>query len=132
MVKDLFTTLGLQIVNYSIPLYGSLIKGYFPCDKPPQMPVGFSFPAQKELQHSPENTTVSKQAKTFNILPSQWAFEDNGNNNCTAVIIGLGPGEGWVVGQPFFEGHYLDFFPGKNYTFGIADLKSPANGREFS
>lgn len=125
VVKEILDNLGFQVVNYSVPIYGSVIKGYLPCVKRPT--VGFSFPAQAVLENPSQSTSIiSKKAKNFKILPSQWAFQDNGNNNCTAILIGLAQ-EVWIMGQPFFEGHYLDFNRSKNYTMGFADLKDPHN-----
>lgn len=62
------------------------IYGYYPCDNPPT--VGFSFPAQSDIAAANSSSPISRTAKTFNIPKSAFQLADNGNNNCTAVLMG--------------------------------------------
>jgi pepsin A len=89
------------------------------------MSPAVSFPAQSELQRS-------QKSKIFNVSPLLWNVYDHGNNNCTSILGGTNaltqPKSGktyWLLGQPFFAGHYVDFdTTAKTISFG--DLKDPS------
>ncbi|EMF11908.1 acid protease [Sphaerulina musiva SO2202] len=109
VARALFKALKIQSVEQHEAGCSSIVYGYYPCDKPPQ--VGFQV-----------------GDKTFNIDASQFALEDNGNNNCTAVVTGIDfdfAPDWWLVGQAWFQGKYADFHRsgGDEYTFGVAHLK---------
>ncbi|KAL9530746.1 hypothetical protein SMMN14_05965 [Sphaerulina musiva] len=109
VARALFKALKIQSVEQHEAGCSSIVYGYYPCDKPPQ--VGFQV-----------------GDKTFNIDASQFALEDNGNNNCTAVVTGIDfdfAPDWWLVGQAWFQGKYTDFHRsgGDEYTFGVAHLK---------
>lgn len=69
-----------------------------------------SFPAEADLK-------PGQRAKLFNVSPKVWDVYNHGNNNCTSILGGTSflnpveiqnvsfPGE-WLLGQPFFSGHY--------------------------
>jgi pepsin A len=64
----------------------------------------------------------------FNIDPSQFQLEDNGNNNCTAIITGIDyDTPWWLVGQAWFQGKYVEFdardAKDNKYVVGVAMLK---------
>lgn len=87
----------------------SVLFGYYPCDAPPQ--IGFTV-----------GNTV------FNIDNSSFALTDNGKNNCTSTLVGVSPkvfGEnGWLIGQAWMQGKYIDFDAGGN-SVAMAVLKDP-------
>lgn len=109
VARALFKALKIQTVEQHEAGCSTIVYGYYPCDNPPE--VGFQV-----------------GDKTFNIHPSQFALEDNGNNNCTAVVTGIDfdfAPEWWLVGQAWFQGKYADFYreSSDTYTFGVAHLK---------
>ena len=90
-----------------------------------------SFPAKSDLEGS-HSASVSKTSKTFDVLSSEWSVKDNGKNNCTAVLAGtndfhdpLNHTTAWLVGQPLYQGHYIDH--DISGTLGFADLVDPSN-----
>ncbi|KAH8682827.1 aspartic peptidase domain-containing protein [Tricladium varicosporioides] len=123
-VTEIFNATGIQGVLQNTT-EGPILTGYFPCDKPPT--VGFSFPSQTNA--STATGSISKNSTIFNIPSSLWAVKNNGGNNCTAVMSGQDystyPGL-WVVGQPFFQGRYIDHNIADG-TVGIANLKTSAS-----
>ena len=69
-----------------------------------------------------------------------WDVYDHGHNNCTSILGGTTALESipalesiakkaWLLGQPFFAGHYVDFDITKN-TIAYGDLKNPSDPRE--
>ncbi|KFY31701.1 hypothetical protein V493_00881 [Pseudogymnoascus sp. VKM F-4281 (FW-2241)] len=128
-VSAIFNATGIQGVLRSTS-EGDLLTGYFPCDKSPT--VGFNFPSKTNASIATEESlsTISKSSSTFNIPLNAWAAVNNGNNNCTAVLSGQDykahPGL-WVVGQPFFQGLYVDHDM-ENGTVGFAPLKGDNPG----
>ncbi|KAK1254824.1 hypothetical protein MKX08_008819 [Trichoderma sp. CBMAI-0020] len=105
MVKALFDKLGFQsFTRDAIGCDGTLF-GYYPCDSPPR--IGFQ---------------VGNSTQVFFIEPEAFKMEDNGDNNCTATITGgnIGAG-GWLVGQSWFQGKYIDFDVTGNQV-GVANL----------
>ncbi|KUJ16902.1 acid protease [Mollisia scopiformis] len=123
-VSSIFEANGIKGV-LSNSSSGLQLTGYFPCDSPPN--IGFSFPSQTNA--STAVGTISKNSTIFDIPANTWAAVDNGNNNCTAILGGQDvaafPGL-WVVGQPFFQGRYLDHNLAES-TIGIATLKTSSN-----
>lgn len=93
MVKALFDKLGFQSFTRDVIGCSGTLFGYYPCDSPPH--IGFQ---------------IGNSSQTFFIEPEAFKMEDNGNNNCTATITGgnIGAG-GWLVGQSWFQGKYVDF-----------------------
>ncbi|SMQ53823.1 unnamed protein product [Zymoseptoria tritici ST99CH_3D7] len=114
VARKLFTALNIQIVEQTLPGCTNSIFGYYPCDKPPT--VGFQF-----------------GDKVFNIESSRFQLEDNGNNNCTAIITGIDVTEKhpnlWLIGQAWMQGKYVDFRKKDDgYEIGVANLKNPGSG----
>lgn len=86
-----------------------------------------AFPPKKALKKG-ENSTI------FNVSPKVWDVYDNGNNNCTSILGGSNlftnktlHFEAWLLGQPFFAGHYLDFdATAKTISYGnLVDPSAP-------
>ncbi|QPH02360.1 hypothetical protein C2857_006569 [Epichloe festucae Fl1] len=79
------------------------ITGYYRCSAPPK--IGFSL-----------------GGRNFNVLPEALAFAKEGDN-CTASVRGSDAfGNNWLVGQPFFQGRYIDHSI-RDGTMGFADRK---------
>ena len=76
---------------------GGVITGQYICDGSMIYPaVGFQFGEDKEW--------------SLSISPSAFRGPGNGNGNCTAAIISIDLGlDMWIVGQPWFQGKYVDF-----------------------
>jgi pepsin A len=97
-------------MQYRIQKLGGVttVNGYFPCDQPPTL--GFSIPSQSNATAAAkaDSKLISHKSSIFNIARDQWIAEDNGNNNCTAIIAGTSeityPGL-WVVGQREYLNH---------------------------
>ncbi|KAL3422802.1 Gastricsin [Phlyctema vagabunda] len=107
-VSQIFNATGIQGV-ISETADGPFLTGYFPCNAPPS--VGFRIPSQSNASTLTASAGISVVPTIFNIPNDAWVAKDNGNNNCTAVLGGQNyaafPGL-WVVGQPFFQGRYID------------------------
>ena len=75
-----------------------------------------------------------QRSKIFNVSPAVWDVYDHGNNNCTSILGGTNAltdpkthATAWLLGQPFFAGHYIDFDITRGAeTIGFGDLKDPA------
>ncbi|KAG0646502.1 hypothetical protein D0Z07_7451 [Hyphodiscus hymeniophilus] len=108
-VAALFDAAGLQylIVNSTNPAVPTTLTGYYPCDQPP--PFGFGFPSISNATTASENgnRNVSHESTVFNVLPSQ-LLQNGTGNNCTASIHGTDEFGGWIVGQAFFQGKYVE------------------------
>jgi pepsin A len=95
-VSAIFNSTGIQGVHN-----GSSLFGYFPCDKPPTL--GLGLPSQADATSAAKNhsTVLSNTSTVFNISSDQWAIDDNGDNNCTAVLSGqdFGGESIWIFGQ---------------------------------
>ncbi|KAJ5757802.1 acid protease [Penicillium nucicola] len=100
-------------IQYFIHKSGDVttVNGYFPCDQPPNFGISIPSLSNATAAAKADSKLVSHKSSIFNIARDQWVAEDNGNNNCTAIISGTSeityPGL-WVIGQPFFHGHYID------------------------
>lgn len=112
-----FDEAGIQSVLY--PGDPAFLYGYYPCDAPPQF--GLKFPAQADIATANKTSAVSKKATLFNVARSAFQFADNGNNNCTAVLMGSSQYPDWTVGQAFFQTHYIDHDV-TSQTMGFAKL----------
>ena len=60
-----------------------------------------------------------------------WNVFDHGHNNCTSILGGTTALESiapkvWLLGGPFFAGHYVDFDITEN-TIAYGDLKNPSD-----
>ena len=85
-----------------------------------------SFPAQSDLKKS----RTPAKSKIFNVSPKLWDVYDHGDNNCTSIVGGTNAlnykgATAWLLGQPFFAGHYIDFDISA-HTISYADLKDPS------
>lgn len=104
-VRAIFEQAGIQGVMED----GTLL-GYFPCDKPPSLALGFGLPSQNVSSAASAGETIpaSNKSTTFNIPSGAWAAVNNGNNNCTAVLSGIDvpqiPGL-WIAGQGQYRHH---------------------------
>ena len=85
-----------------------------------------SFPAKVDLKEGEE-------AKVFNVAKSLWDVYDHGNNNCTSILGGTNAltdaktgATAWLLGQPFFAGHYVDFVISHPNTVAFGDLVDPS------
>ncbi|KAK2608811.1 hypothetical protein QQS21_002668 [Conoideocrella luteorostrata] len=96
-VRSLFKMAGMQSVETD-----TFITGYYNCSAPPE--IGFEI-----------GGTI------FNVLPAALASSRDGDN-CTASIHGSYSPGGWALGQPFFQGKYIDHYVSKR-TMGFANLK---------
>lgn len=72
---------------------------------------------------------VSRKSTIFDVHESAFPLTNDGNGTCTSsptgVNISLPQSKNrniWVVGQPFFQTHYLDFDIGES-TMGFVDQK---------
>ncbi|KAI9727940.1 MAG: hypothetical protein M1828_005345 [Chrysothrix sp. TS-e1954] len=106
------------------------LTGYYPCDNPPTL--SFSYPSQADIDNPPAGVAISKTSRKFNIFKSTWPVAVNGDNNCTAVLAGTNAdadpaddANAWLVGQPLYQGHYIDH--NVEGTVGMADLLHPAD-----
>jgi cathepsin D len=120
-VRAMFKAAGITAVenpgNGNTP---TTLDGYYDCSKPPQL--GFGFPSAGQAAHS-KNKAVSASSSIFNVLPQVLAQKNN-NGNCTAIIHGTDEFQGmWLVGQAFFQGHYIDHNVDAG-TMGFATLKA--------
>ncbi|KAG5927796.1 hypothetical protein E4U42_001765 [Claviceps africana] len=97
-VNDLFNAAGVQVVRSA-----SGITGYYDCRSPPK--IGFAL-----------------SGTTFEIAPEALALAKDGNN-CTASVKGTNAfGPWWILGQPFFQGRYIDHDV-TGHKIGFANLK---------
>lgn len=145
--KKIFDLLGYQthLAVQKTNLFGGVttkvLEGYFPCDQPPTLGCKFlnslkgtiqlthcivSFPTKSALK-------AGEKAKIFNVSPLLWDVYDHGNNNCTSILGGTNAlsdpktgFEAWLLGQPFFAGHYVDFVISHPNTIAFADLEDPS------
>jgi hypothetical protein len=121
----------------------TVLNGYFNCNDPPilgcrstlafrdfKLMISVSFPAQWQLQ-SGQTATV------FNVSPDVWGVFKNTATNCTSILggtngIDVGDTPAWLLGQPFFAGHYVDFNVedqvSGNAVISFANLANPADG----
>ena len=110
-VEQLFNESGIIPVEQNSPGCGTVLTGHYNCSQPPK--IGFQF-GPNFLQ------------PVMHIHPSALKQTDNGNNNCTASIVGSGDdanGSSWILGKPFFHGKYLDFNVDQKRV-GVAYLNS--------
>ena len=89
--------------------------GYYPCDNPPTVGLQLVLPGTTNSRHV--------NGPVFNIEGDAFKLADNGNNNCTAIITGWGEGNSWTVGQPWFQGKYVDSQGLYGILTGVATLK---------
>lgn len=92
----MFKATGIKGVELSLPGCTTVLMGYFPCSKIPQ--IGFAFPSAYDAKHAKGAT--SDISTVFNIEPSAFIEAKDGHGNCTATITGIDTGyPGWIVGQ---------------------------------
>jgi hypothetical protein len=84
----------------------SLLTGYYPCDKPPNLGFGFPSITNATTAREEHNRTISHHNIIFDMLPEALAFITT-ENNCTASIYGSDEYPGFLVGQG-------QFVPGEN------------------
>lgn len=90
-------------------------------------PPTVSFPAQSQLK-------PGEKAKNFDISPAVWDVyrHRRDRTNCTSIIGGTNAyasvaGNAWILGQPFFAGHYVDFdISEEPHTVSFGDLIDPS------
>jgi hypothetical protein len=70
----------------------------------------------------------------FNVSPDVWGVFNNSATNCTSILGGtdgitVGNVSAWLLGQPFFAGHYIDFhMETDNELVSFANLANPSDG----
>jgi pepsin A len=88
----------------------------------------------RAVRFPPESSLTRGQTnQIFTVSKNVWDVHDHGNNNCTSILTGtnfLEKDAGaieWLVGQPLFAGHYIDFdIAGKRIGYG--NLANPETG----
>lgn len=120
-VQALFKAAGIQSVtipgNGDVP---TVVNGYYPCDKPPALGLAIPSASEAAKAKTANSKSVSQASTVFNILNEPLAQTKDGNN-CTAVIHGTDQFPFWLVGQAFFQGHYVDHNVDDS-TMGFATL----------
>ena len=126
--KDIFEAAGIQTVEVEPPwgncteayAGGKIVLGYYPCDNPPKIGLHLLDPKDGNIR-----------GPVFNIEPEAFKMHDNGNNNCTATIVGLPSQErhgskSWNVGNAWMRGKYTDY-TSWGVLQGVALLKNKAD-----
>ncbi|KAH6667490.1 aspartic peptidase domain-containing protein [Halenospora varia] len=125
VVQKLFNLAGIQSISRITLLRegvnATILTGYYPCATPPTF--GFSLPslANISLAESNMSSSVSNSSRVFNVVPEA-LVQNSTNGNCTSSIYGAKDLDLWLVGQPFFQGRYVDH-DFENGSMGFADLR---------
>jgi len=99
----------------------TILTGYYPCSEPPSF--GFGLPSLDNITQigSSSDSAISNRSSIFNVQPHGLA-QNSTDGNCSSSIYGAAGMEGlWIVGQPLFQGHYIDHNFEDN-TMGFAKL----------
>lgn len=126
VVQQIFNASGVTYEMVNQTGCAPTLVGTYPCAHPPKL--GFGFPSTSDAAQSAAigNNTVSKESTIFDVAAASFS-SNNANGICTSVLAGQdiilpqAPNQPlWVVGQPWFQTHYLDFNIGDG-TVGVAD-----------
>lgn len=116
----MFKALNLRTENSTIVFLGglnaTLVTAYYPCASPPTF--GFGLPSLDVI------SPTYAESKLFNIVPSALIQEQNGTE-CKMIVHGVDTLDTrgfWLVGQPFFQGRYIDHNYAGNGSMGFADM----------
>lgn len=127
IVQKIFDATGVTGIMTNASGCASTLMGVYPCSQPPKL--GFGFPSMADAVAADGKSGVNRNSIIFDVPASAFPSIDYGNSTCastlTGVNINLPQSQNrnlWVVGQPFFQTHYLDFNVGEG-TVGFADQK---------
>lgn len=125
IVQQIFNATGVTGIMTNSSGCASTLVGVYPCSQPPKL--GFGFPSMNDSAAASGNSGVSRKSTIFDVPASAFPVTNDGNGNCTSVLAGVNINlpqtqnrSLWVVGQPFFQTHYLDFNVGEG-TVGFSD-----------
>jgi pepsin A len=127
IVQKIFDATGVTGIMTNGSGCTSTLVGVYPCSQPPKL--GFGFPSMEDAAVAGGNSGVSQNSTIFDVHASAFPLTNDGNGTCTSALIGVNISlpqsqnrNLWVVGQPFFQTHYLDFNVGEG-TVGFANQK---------
>lgn len=122
----MFKALNLRTENSTIVflrgLNATMVTAYYPCDSPPTF--GFGLPSLDNV------TAEYPESKLFNVLDSALVQERNGTE-CEMIVHGVDTLDTrgfWLVGQPFFQGKYVDHRYAGEGSMGFAELRKGYGG----
>jgi pepsin A len=126
VVQQIFNASGVTYELVNQTGCAPTLVGTYPCSQPPELGFGFPSSADASQSAAAKNTTVSTKSTIFDVAAA--SFSSNSTDGiCTSVLAGQdiilpqAPNQPlWVVGQPWFQTHYLDFNVGDG-TVGVAD-----------
>lgn len=103
-VQRMFDAAGVESVVFppTGEFPGTVIQGSYACASPPEF--GFSFPSTQNRTAAGQNDS---SGTVFNILPEALAASKEGEN-CTTILKGVTDMDIWIIGQPFYQGKYVD------------------------
>ncbi|KAH8654537.1 aspartic peptidase domain-containing protein [Tricladium varicosporioides] len=124
VVQNLFNLAGIQSISRVTLLRegvnATILTGYYPCATPPIFGFGFPSLANISLAESNMSSPVSNSSRIFNVA-AEALVQNSTNGICTSSIYGAKDLDLWLVGQPFFQGRYIDH-NFDNGSMGFADL----------
>jgi hypothetical protein len=129
IVQQIFDATGVTGIMTHESGCASTLVGVYLFRQPPKLPVGFGFPSMQDAATTGGNNGISRKSTIFNVPASAFPLTNDGNGTCTSALAGVNINlpqsqnwNLWVVGQPFFQTHYLDFNAGEG-TVGFANQK---------
>jgi hypothetical protein len=117
-VQRMFDDAGIEsvVLPPTDEFSGTVVQGSYPCASPPAF--GFSFPSTQNKTTAGQNAS---NGTVFNILPEALAASKEGEK-CTTILKGVTNMDIWIVGQPFYQGRYVDH-DFKTNMMGWANLR---------
>ncbi|CAI6338676.1 unnamed protein product [Periconia digitata] len=122
VVQDMYERAGIEwdTIPPTDTFPGTIIQGSYPCSSPPTF--GFGFPSTQNITDAilDPGSTVSRKGSIFNVTPEALVASE-ADGICKSILKGVTNMNIWIVGQPFYQGRYIDHDFETN-LMGWADL----------